>query len=149
MSSQLITHAKNKDRHPGMPDLPAPRRSNKIVQEECAAMAAVAGSAQEEQETNIREVAAIEDELVKSEVKKHTNFKNPISKGTKVRATQPKKTTRKPEKNAMVGSHADCTLAENEPKENLQLRASDGPAGSKVSVFLYPYTCHLLSCHFS
>ncbi|KAI9462221.1 hypothetical protein HD554DRAFT_2316347 [Boletus coccyginus] len=83
MPNHIITHAANKNRHPGKPDLPAPQRSSQVVQEERAMQHAVRVAARHQQQESIRQVAEIEDQLHTQMKMRRTNFQNPKSTGTR------------------------------------------------------------------
>lgn len=81
---QISTRAANKNRHPGVPDLPTARRSSKVVREERTALAAAATAARKEQQVSIRLTAEIEDQLQSQMKTQHTKFLNPTSAAAKV-----------------------------------------------------------------
>ncbi|KAH0835786.1 hypothetical protein J3R83DRAFT_9629 [Lanmaoa asiatica] len=83
MTNHIITRAANKSRHPGTPDLPAPRRSSQIIQEERAVQNAVHMAARLQQEEYVQRVADIEDQLHKQMKTQRTNFQNPTSAMTR------------------------------------------------------------------
>lgn len=56
----LQTRSRNKEMHPGMPDVPAPRRPTGEVQQEKASRLAADLEADQQQVENIKRVAAIE-----------------------------------------------------------------------------------------
>ena len=79
MPQQVITCATNKDRHPGAPDLPVPRRSSKVVQAERAAQDMAAMAVKKQQVEQTRKVAEIEDQLQRTTDEELTTFKNPTA----------------------------------------------------------------------
>ncbi|KAG6369258.1 hypothetical protein JVT61DRAFT_15530 [Boletus reticuloceps] len=85
----ITTRATNRDRHPGIPDMPALRRSSEAVQNDLATQKATAMEAQAQQQQNIRCVAVIENELQERSVQRRAAFAKPTSKI----ASQPKRSS--------------------------------------------------------
>ena len=80
--SHIHTRATNQNRHPGLPDMPALRRSSEAVQKELAAFKAAASEAKVQQQQNIHCVAETENELQERSVQRQAAFAQPTSKIT-------------------------------------------------------------------
>jgi hypothetical protein len=78
--SHIRTRTTNQNRHPGLPDMPALRRSSEVVQKELAASKAAASEAKAQQQQNIRRVAETENELQERSVQRQAAFAQPTSK---------------------------------------------------------------------
>jgi hypothetical protein len=61
-SERMSTRASNKDAHPGIPDMPAPRRTPAEVEEAREAAAAKVAEAADRQEKALEKLAALEDQ---------------------------------------------------------------------------------------
>ena len=93
----INTRMANKSRHPGAPDMPAPRRSSDVVNHERAACEAAASQARQEQLHKVRRAAAIEDELQKKSAQLHEDFDQPASKITQSLRKAKSKPTAQPD----------------------------------------------------
>ena len=65
--SNMTTRAKNKDAHPGVPDMPTPRRTHQEVEESREKAAAIEAAELKQREKAIDNVAAIEDKQRKED----------------------------------------------------------------------------------
>ena len=80
MTHHILTHATNKDHHPGRPDMPALCWSSEAVQNDLATQRAAAIEAKARQQQNIWCVAEIENELQERSIQHRAAFAQPTSK---------------------------------------------------------------------